>query len=162
MSLLRRGVSPCVESRREPWGGCGGSTYIALHWTWLVSSFFPGAFGSPVGVFCLLCGIPPVFMAIIWSVSLTPACPLLVTPVWGCSLDTCVACDWLALLSSSALFQDSVICADFWSRQYGPHTACYRLRCVSLVYGGFDPLLLRCAWWSSCPGWLLNLTLAGT
>ena len=62
-------------------GGCGGSTYIALHRTWLVSSFLPGAFSAPVGVFCLLCGIPPVFMAIIWSVSLTPACPLHVTPV---------------------------------------------------------------------------------
>ena len=119
---------PCVGSHRDPWGGCGGSTYIALHRTWLVSSFLPGAFGAPVGVFCLLCSIPPVFMAIIWSVSLTPACPLRVTPVWGCSLDTCVACDWLYLLSSSVLFQDSVICADFWSRQYGPHTACDRLR----------------------------------
>ena len=32
---------------------------------------------------------------------------------------------------------------------------------VSLVYGGFDPLLLRCAWWSSGPGWLLHLSLAG-
>ena len=32
---------------------------------------------------------------------------------------------------------------------------------VSLVYGRFDPLLLRCAWWSSGPGWLLNLSLAG-
>ena len=115
----------------------------------MVSSFLPGAFGAPVGVFCLPCGIPPVFMAIIWSVSLTPACPLRVTAVWGCSLDPYMACDWLALLSSSALFQDSVICADFWSRQYGPHTACVRLRLVSLVYGGFDPLLLRCAWWSS-------------
>ena len=50
------------------------------------------------------------------------------TPVWSCSLDTCIACDWLALLSSSTLFQDSVICAGFWSRQYGPHTACERLR----------------------------------
>ena len=33
---------------------------------------------------------------------------------------------------------------------------------VSLVYGGFGPLLMRCAWWSSRPGWLLNLSLAGT
>ena len=115
ISLLRRGVSPCVGSCRDPLGGCGGSTYIALHRTWLVSSFLPGAFSAPVGVFCLLCGIPPVFMAIIWSVSLTPSCPLRVTPVWGCSLDSCMACDWLALLFSSTLFQDSVICADFWS-----------------------------------------------
>ena len=80
-------------------------------------------------VFSVYCAaFRPVFLAIIWSVSLTPACPLLVDPVWDCSLDTYMACDWLALLPSSALFQDSVICADFWSRQYGPHTACDRLR----------------------------------
>ena len=65
--------------------------------------------------YVLLCDIPPVFLAIIWSVSLTPACPLRVTPIRGCSLGTCVACDWLDLLSSSSLFQDSVICADLWS-----------------------------------------------
>ena len=76
--------------------------------------------------YVLLCDIPPVFMAIFWSVSLTPACPLRVTPIRGCSLDTCVACNWLALLSSSSLFQDSVICAALWSRQSGPHTACDR------------------------------------
>ena len=46
----------------------------------MVSSFLPGALAAPVGVFCLPCGIPPVFMAIIWSVSLTPACPLRVPP----------------------------------------------------------------------------------
>ena len=76
--------------------------------------------------FVLLCDIPPVFMAIIWSVSLTPACPWRVTPIRGCSLDTCVACDWLDLLSSSSLFQDSVICADLWSRQSGPDASCDR------------------------------------
>ena len=63
-------------------------------------------------------------MVSIWSVSLTPACPLRVTPIRGCSLGTCVACDWLDLLSSSSLFQDSVICADFWSRQSGPDASC--------------------------------------
>ena len=156
------GASPLALVPWGPLGSCGGSTYIALHRTWLVSSFLQGALAALVGVFCLLCGIPPVFMEIIWSVSLTPACPLLVTPLWGCSLDTCIACDWLALLSYSTLFQDSVICAGFWSRQYGPHTTCERLRWVSLVYGGFDPLLLRCAWWSSRPGWLLNFSLTGT
>ena len=110
----------------------GGSTYIALHRTWLVSSFLPGAFGAPVGVLCLLCDIPPVFMAIFWSVSLTPACPLRVTPIRGCSLDTCEASDWLDLLSSSSLFQDSVICADLWSRQSGPAASCDR-RSVALA-----------------------------
>ena len=74
--------------------------------------------------YVLLCDIPPVFMAIFWSVSLTPACPLRVTLIRARSLDTCMACTWLDLLSSSALFRDSVICADLWSRQSGPHTAC--------------------------------------
>ena len=65
-------------------------------------------------------------MAIIWSVSLTPACPLRVIPIRGCSLDTCKASEWLDLLSSSSLFQDSVICVDFWSRQSSPAAACDR------------------------------------
>ena len=33
-------------------GSYGGSTYIALHRTWLVSYFLPGAIGAPVGVLC--------------------------------------------------------------------------------------------------------------
>ena len=78
---------------------------------------FAFAIRTPVGV--LLCAILPVFMAIIWSVSLTPACPLCVIPIRGCSLATCKASEWLDLLSSSSLFQDSVICVDLWSRQSG-------------------------------------------
>ena len=65
--------------------------------------------------YVFLCDIPHVFMVINLSVSLTPACPLRVIPVRGCSLDACKASDWLDLLSSSSLFQDSVICADLWS-----------------------------------------------
>ena len=41
--------------RLVPWGplgSCGGSTYIALHRTWLVSANLPDAFGATVGVFC--------------------------------------------------------------------------------------------------------------
>ena len=105
-------------------GSCGGSTYIALHRTWLVSANLPCAIGAPVGI--LLCDIPPVLMAIIWSVSLTPACPLRVIPIRGCSLDTCEASDRMDLLSSSLLFQDSVICADLWPGQSGPDASCYR------------------------------------
>ena len=113
-------------------GGCGGSTYIALHRTWLVS-FLPGAFRAPVGVFLFTvrhsARIHGDHLVSSWlDIPPPSACPLRVTPVWGWSLDTCMACDWLAFLSSSTLFQDSVICADFWSRQYGPLTACDRLR----------------------------------
>ena len=34
----------------EPLGSCGGSTYIALHRTWLVSAILPCAIGAQVGV----------------------------------------------------------------------------------------------------------------
>ena len=94
--------------------------------------------------YILLCDIPPVFMAIFWSVSLTPACPLRIAPMRGCSLDTCVACTWLDLLSSSALFQDSVICADFWSQQHGPHTACYRHSVALALSPSFMVVLTPC------------------
>ena len=161
---LRRGVSPGIG----PVGALGELRWLHLYRFTpdLVGLLlFAGCLGAPVGVLCLLCDIPPVFMATFWSVSLTPACPLRVPPMRGCSLYTCVACTWLDLMSSSALFQDSVICADFWSRQYGLHTTCDRLRwrwpCLPHLRW-FDPLLLQCVWWSSGPGWLLNLSLART
>ena len=53
------------------------SPYTGPGWS---PPFLPGAFSAPVGVFCLLCGIPPVFMAIIWPVSLTPSPPYGVVP----------------------------------------------------------------------------------
>ena len=113
------GISPGVWSRRGPWGivvappilpytGPGWSPPICRVPLELQSVFY-----------VLLCDIPPVFLAIILSVSLTPACPLRVVPLRGCSLDTCEVSAWLALLSSSSLFQDSVICVDLWSRQSG-------------------------------------------
>ena len=94
--------------------------------------------------YVLLCDIPPVFMAIIWSVSLTPACPLHVTPIRGCTLDTCVACEWLDLLSSSSLFQDSVICADLWSRQSGPDDYCNRHSVALALSPSFTVVLNPC------------------
>ena len=47
---MRWGVSPCIWFRRGPWGCCGGSTYIALHRTWLVSAYLPCGFGAQDGV----------------------------------------------------------------------------------------------------------------
>ena len=101
VSLLRRGVSPYVWSRRGPWGVAVAPPippYTRPGWS-LPFCRVPLELRSVFYV--LLCDIPPVFMAIIWSVSLTPACPLRVTPIRVCSLDTCVACDWLDFLSSS-------------------------------------------------------------
>ena len=62
-------------------------------------------------------------------VSFTDSCVSLARhPRMGLFLGHLRGGDWLDLLSSSALCLDSVICAAFWSRQYGPHTACDRLR----------------------------------
>ena len=120
------GVPPGVWSRRGPWGVAVAppiSLYTGPGWS-------PPICRVPLELrsvfYVLLCDIPPVFMAIIWSVSLTPVCPLRVIPIRGCSLDTCEASDWLDLLSSSSLFQDSVICADLRSRQSGPDASCDR------------------------------------
>ena len=94
--------------------------------------------------YVLLCDFPPIFMTIIWSVSLTPACPLRVTPMRGCFLDTCVACVWLGLLSSSSLFQDSVICADLWSRQSGPDASCDRHSVALALSPSFTVVMTPC------------------
>ena len=93
---------------------------------WLVSAILPGAIGAPVGVLCFTVR----HSAHIHGdhlVSFTDSCVSLARyPHKGCSLDTCVACDWLDFLSSSSLFRDSVICADLWSRQPGPDASCDR------------------------------------
>ena len=126
ISVIGARFSPCVWSRRGPWRVAVAppiSPYTGPGWS-------PPFCRVPLELrsvfYVLLCAIPPVFMAIIWSVSLTPACPLRVTPIRGCSLDICVACDWLDFLSSSSLFRDSVVCADLWSRQPGPDDYCDR------------------------------------
>ena len=119
------GRLPLHWSRRGPWGVAVAppiSPYTGPGWS-------PPFCQVPLELrsvfYVLLCAVPPVFMAIIWSVSLTPACPLRITPMLGCSLDICVACDWLDFLSSS-LFRDSLICGDLWSRQPGPGDYCDR------------------------------------
>ena len=120
------GRLPLCWSRRGPWGVAVAPPILPYTGPGWSPPFCRVPLVLRSVFYILLCDIPPVFMAIFWSVSLTPVCPLRVTPIRGCSLDTCVACTWLDLLSSSALFQDSVICADLWSRQSGPHTACDR------------------------------------
>ena len=154
VSLLRGGGGglPLRWSHRGPWGVAVAppiSPYTGPGW-------FPPFCRVPLVLrsvfYVLLCAFPPVFMAIIWSVSLTPACPLRVTPLRGCSLDICVACGWLGFLSSSSLFQYSVICADF-----GHDSRVLMTTAIDIVWrwpclprcGGSDPLLLRYAWWSS-------------
>ena len=120
------GASPLALGCRGPWGVAVAppiSPYTRLGWS---PPFCRVPLVLRLVFYVLLCAFLPVFMAIIWSVSLTPACPLRVTPLRGCSLDICVVCDWLGFLSSSSLFRDSVICADLWSRQQGPDDYCDR------------------------------------
>ena len=75
------GRLPCVWSRKGPWGVSVAppiSPYTGPGWS-------PPFCRVPLELrsvfYVLLCDIPPVFMAIIWSVSPTPACPLHVTPI---------------------------------------------------------------------------------
>ena len=126
VSLLRRGFSPCVG----PVGALGELRWLHLY------RLTPDLVGLLLFAGCRWCSgrcfmfycapFRPYSWRSFWSVSLTPACPLRVTPLRGCSLDICVACDWLGFLSSSSLFRDSVICADLWSRQQGPVDYCDR------------------------------------
>ena len=47
---LAEGRLPMRLVPSEPFGSCGGSTYIAFHRTWLVSANLPCAVGAQVGV----------------------------------------------------------------------------------------------------------------
>ena len=75
ISLLRRGISPCVRFRRSPWGVAVAppiSPYTGSGWS-------PPICHVPLELRLvfhnLLRDIPHVFLAIILSVSLTSACP---------------------------------------------------------------------------------------
>ena len=52
---LAEGRLPMSWVTSEPLGICGGSTYIALHRTWLVSAILPYAVGAQVGVSYFSC-----------------------------------------------------------------------------------------------------------
>ena len=69
---------------------------------------------------------------------------------------------WVAFGSPSSHFQDSVVGLDLQSQPTVPEASSDR-QCgggpVFLACGCYDPLLLRCAWWSFSPGWLLNFSL---
>ena len=130
-------------------GSCGGSTYIALHRTWLVSSFLPGAVGAPVGVFCFTvrlsarihgdhlvsftdsCASPPygvVPWTFAWRVAGWASCP---PPRYSRTLS--------------------------FALTYGHDSRVLMTTAIDIVWrwpclprcGGSDPLLLRYAWWSS-------------
>ena len=142
--VFAKGRLPLRWPRRGPWGVAVAppiSPYTGPGWS---PPFCRVPLVLRLVFSVLLCDITSVYMAIFWSVSLTPACPLRVTPMRGCSLDSCVAYTWLDLLSSSALFQDSVICADFWSRQYCPHTACDRHSVALALSPSFTVVLTSC------------------
>ena len=126
------GVSPGVWSREGPWGVAVAPPilpYTGPGWS-LPICRVPLGLRSVFSV--LLCDIPPVFLSIIWSVSLTPACPLCVIPIRGCSLDTCEVSDWLALLSSSSLFQ------------LGPDASCDRHSVTLPLSPSFTVVMIPC------------------
>ena len=85
---MQWGVSPCVWFHRGPWGVAVAppiSPYTGPGWSPPICrvalelrSVFP----------IFLSAIPHVYMAIILSVSLTPACPCLVFTIGYSSLDT--------------------------------------------------------------------------
>ena len=84
VSLLRWGVSPCIWFRKGPWGAAVAppiSPYTGPGWSPPICRL---ALGLRSVFSDFLCDIPLVSMAIILSVSLTPACPCLVFTI-GCS-----------------------------------------------------------------------------
>ena len=98
VSLMRWGVSPCVWFRRGPCGVAVAppiSPYTGPSWSPPICSVTL-ELRSVFHIF--LCDIPHVYMAIILSVSLTPACPYLVFTIGCCSLDTWED-EWLGWLS---------------------------------------------------------------
>ena len=82
------GRLPLCWFRRAPWGVAVApplSPYTGPSWSPPICRVTLGL----RSVFLIfLCDIPHVYMAIILSVSLTPACPYLVIPLGYCSLDT--------------------------------------------------------------------------
>ena len=146
-------------SRRGPWGVAVAppiSPYTGPGW-------FPPFCRVPLVLrsvfYVLLWAFPPVFMAIIWSVSLTPACPLHVTPLRGCPWTfvwrvtgwaSCPPPRYSGTLS--------------FALTYGHDSRVLMTTAIDIVWrwpclprcGGSDPLLLRYAWWSS---WCLEAGL---
>ena len=113
-------------SRRVPWGVAVAppiSPYTGPGWS-------PPFCRVPLELrsvfYVLLCAIPPVFMAIIWSVSLTPACPLRVTPLNGVVPWTFAWCVTGWTSCPPPRYSGTVICADLWSQQQGPDDYCVR------------------------------------
>ena len=124
-------------------GSCGGSTYIALHWTWLVSANLPCDFGAQVGVsyfpvrhsahihgdhfvsFPDSCvSLPRIYHWVLFLGHLTRR-------VTG--LTFCPPPRSSRILSFALTYS---------------HDSLILMHPVSLAYGCYDPLLLRCAWWS--------------
>ena len=121
---LLRGASPHKLGSVGAHGVHGGSTYIALHRSWSVSAILPYVtWGSGQCFIIFLRDVPHKFLAINLSVYLTYTCTSLNNPVGLGYLDTCRAEDWVDLGSPSSHFQDSVDCADLWSRQPVPEAS---------------------------------------
>ena len=107
------GTSPHVWGSIRALGVRGGSTYIALHWTWSVSTICRTPIGAQVGVSYFSCA---TFRRYSWrsfcQFHWLMRVPASTFPL-GCVLWTLVvSSDWVDLVSPSSHFQDSVDCAD--------------------------------------------------
>ena len=144
-------------------GSCGGSTYVALHRTWLVSAVLPRGFGAQVGVSYFPVRLSARLHGALF-VSFPDSCVSIPHFYLGCSsLDSCLD-EWLGGLCPPPL--SSRILSFEWS--YSPdslillHPAIdFVAVSLSLAYVCSAPWPLCSAWCSSRPGWLLNLSLAG-
>ena len=111
---LAEGRLPMRLVPSKPLGSCGGSTYIALHRTWLVSANLPCAVGAEVGVSYFTARRSARIQGDHF-VSFTDSCVSLTRHshrVMFLEHLQGKTSDWVDLLSPSSLFQDSVICAD--------------------------------------------------
>ena len=148
---MQWGGSPCIWFRRGPWGIAVAppiSPYTGPGWspticrvTLELRSVFP----------IFLCDIPHVYIVIILSVSLTPACPCLVFTMGAVPWILDLTGDWvdsLPLLALPGLLSFALTYShDSRILMHPAIDIVWRVP-VSFAYGCYDPLQLRCAWWS--------------
>ena len=125
----------------------GGSTYIALHRTWSVSTICRTPIGAQVSVSYFSCA---TFRRYSWR-SFCQFHWLMHGPASTFPLDCVpwtlvVSSDWVALVSPSSHFQDSVVCADLSSRQSDPEASSDRHSVAVALSSSLTVALTPCNW----------------